>query len=404
MSVRTDTVPSFPFPRERPLHPPPVFRTYRVELPVTRVRIWNGMEPWIVSRQADVRTVLANPSVSADNRHANYPGPSQAMAMVRDRYRTFVTMDTADHSRYRRMLTSYFTVKNTRNLTPFLERTVADLTTKMAARPDPVDLVPTFALALPSITICHLLGVPDEDHEYFQTRAQVMGAHSSSAEVAMKATQELVEGYLGDLVDQKIADPSGEDILSQLVRDHLHDDGLTRHDLLSLSRLLLVAGHDTTGNTIALGTIALLEQRDQWEHLVSSPDAIPNAVEEILRFVTVTHTGIRRVAMEDIEIGGTKVAAGDGLILHVASANRDEDVFDEPDQIDVRRENARQHVGFGFGVHQCLGQNLARSELEAAFRGLATTFPDLRVAVPFEQLEFMAQSHNYGVRSLPVTW
>jgi len=216
------------------------------------------------------------------------------------------------------------------------------------------------------------------------------------------ALRELVD-YLDRLVGEKIAHPA-DDLLSVLAA-RVTAGELSRHEAASMGQLLLVAGHETTANMIALGTLALMEHPEQLARVRESedPKLIASTVEELLRYLNIVHSGRRRVALEDIEIGGVTIRAGEGLVLANDIGNRDPDVFADPDSLDVGR-NPRQHIAFGFGVHQCLGQPLARVELQVVYSTLYRRIPTLRVAAPIEQLPFKHDGVVYGVYELPVTW
>lgn len=393
------SVPTFPYPRAGVFEPSPELTPG----PPRRVRIWDDSTPWLITRYDEVREVLSHPDVSSDNTAKGYPGANAAFHEVRLRYPTFVTMDAPEHGRYRRMLLAEFSVKRVGELRPMIQQVVDELIDNMIAKPAPVDFVENFALALPSTIICNLLGVPYEDHEYFQTRTITMGSYRSTREQSTTAARELIDGYLSDLIDRKIAEP-GDDIYSRLIVNHHLTGEITRHDVKSLARLLLVAGHDTTANTTALGTLALLVNPDQREKVAANPDLVMPAVEELLRYVGLTHTGLRRTAKADIEIGGQQIAAGEGMICLNVAADLDESVFGCPAEVNVERENVRDHLAFGFGPHQCIGQNLARAELQIVWRTLFERIPGIRLAIPLEEVAFNENTHNYGLDSLPVTW
>ncbi len=210
--------------------------------------------------------------------------------------------------------------------------------------------------------------------------------------------------YLGGLVGAKLENPGGADLLSRLAQ-RVGAGDLTLREATEMAVLLLIAGHETTANMIALSTLLLLRNPDQLALLRDSndPTMATRAVEELLRYLTITHGGRRRVALEDMEVAGCPVRAGDGLVLPNDVANRDPRAFDEPDELDITRE-ARHHVAFGFGVHQCLGQPLARLELEIVYRTLYRRLPDLRLATEFEAIPFKHDGFVYGVYELPVTW
>jgi cytochrome P450 len=230
-----------------------------------------------------------------------------------------------------------------------------------------------------------------------------MGSSRSTRDESATAARELIDGYLSDLIDRKIAEP-GDDVYSRLIVNHHLTGEITRHDVKSLARLLLVAGHDTTANTTALGTLALLVNPDQREKVAEDPDRLMSAVEELLRYVGLTHTGLRRTATADIEVGGQTIAAGEGMICLNVAADLDGSVFADPDAVNIERDNVRDQLAFGFGPHQCLGQNLARAELQTVFRTLFKRAPGIRLAIPLEQVPFNETTHNYGLDALPVAW
>ena len=394
-----DGVPAFPMTRQCPFDPPAELG----ELPpVSRVRLWDGSTPWLVTRYDDVRAVLRDSRISADSDRPGYPHQSAASAARRRRAKAFITMDGAEHAAQRRLLTGDFLVKKMEALRPAIQRIVDDLIDELLAGPKPADLVTAFALPVPSLVICELLGVPYEDRAVFQDITKVMVSRTATPAEAVKATEDLL-AYLCGLVERKASAP-GDDVLSKLAVSQYATGLMTAEEVASMGQLLLVAGHETTANMISLGTVALLEHPDQLE-LVRTGDAdlLRRAVEELLRYLNITHSGRRRVAVEDVEIGGQVIHAGDGVIAAGDAANRDAAAFADPDRLDVTRE-ARHHVAFGYGVHQCLGQTLARVELQVVYGTLYRRLPGLRLAVPLEELAFKDDMLVYGVHCLPVTW
>jgi cytochrome P450 len=273
----------------------------------------------------------------------------------------------------------------------------------MASGPKPVDLITAFALPLPSLVICHLLGVPYADHEFFQDRSREMLNATGDPAEALRAGKDLGQ-YLHTLIKAKEAEP-GDDLLSRLVDSRLRTEELTSREVTSMAMLLLIAGHETTANQFGLGVAALLRNPEQAAQLrdATDPDVVNGAVEELLRLLTITHFGRRRVAVEDVEVRGTLIRAGNGVIAAADIANRDPDVFADPDRFDPTRKPNR-HVAFGFGVHQCLGQPLARLELQIAFPALLRRFPDLRLAVDFDEIAYRDKLPIYGPKALPITW
>jgi cytochrome P450 len=386
-----------------PFDPPPALRALRTEAPLAKVRLWDGSTPWLVTRHADQRALLADPRISADVRRTGYPHVNAGSLERRQQARTFISMDDPEHARLRRMVTAPFAIKRVEALRPAIQRIVDRLIDDMLAGPKPVDLVQAFALPVPSLVICELLGVPYADHEFFQRNSKILINRNQPPEAVRKAQDNLI-GYLDRLVGEKLADPA-DDLLSRLAVEQVGGGELARRDLAMMGMLLLVAGHETTANMIALGTLALLENPGQFAALrdTDDPKLIAGAVEELLRYLTIVHSGRRRVALADIEVGGQVIHAGDGVIMATDAADRDEEVFADPDRLDVHRD-ARGHVAFGFGVHQCLGQPLARVELQVVYGTLYRRIPNLRAAVALDQVPFKHDGLVYGVYELPVTW
>ncbi|UNS95192.1 cytochrome P450 [Streptomyces tubbatahanensis] len=398
-------LPGYPSPRAAgcPFDPPPALRPPHADRPVSRVRIWDGTQPWLITRHEDLRTLLNDPRVSADSTRDGYPHRSASMQGSDPATQTFLSMDDPEHARLRRMVTSPFAIRKMEALRPSIQKIVDDLIDAMLAGPRPVDLVEAFALPVPSLVICALLGVPYEKHDFFQRNTRVIVRRTSSPEEVAAANTALVD-YMDDLLGDKLAHPA-DDLLSTLATERVATGEMTRREAARMGNLLLAAGHETTANMIALGTVALLRNPDQLAGLreTEDPKAVAGAVEELLRYLNITHSGRRRVALEDIEIGGETIRAGEGLIFANDIANRDPDAFPGPDRLDLGRD-ARRHVAFGYGVHQCLGQPLARVELQVVYSTLYRRIPTLALDTPFEQLEFKHDGLVYGVYKLPVTW
>jgi cytochrome P450 len=245
-----------------------------------------------------------------------------------------------------------------------------------------------------------LLDLPAGRAAWFQDRINTWMALDTPSALAQEAGQDVLD-YFDDLIGERISG-EGDDLVSRLIRDHLLTGDLTRLELQHMLHLLLVGGFDTTANMIALGTLTFLEHPDQRDAIVADPDLVPGAVEELLRYLSVAHHVGFRLAIDEVEVGGKCIHAGDGVIAPIMAANRDPRVFPDPDKFDVRRD-ARGHLAFGYGVHQCLGQALARVELQSVFAKLFQRFPNLELAVPMEELRFK-NALIYGVEELPVTW
>ncbi|WP_344320747.1 cytochrome P450 [Streptomyces macrosporus] len=396
----TAEVPEYPMPRARgcPFDPPPALRDLQRETPLTRVRLWDGSTPWLVTRHADQRAVLTDPRVSADMTHPAYP----RQAPGGNATLSFIGMDDPEHARLRRMVGSAFAVKKVEAMRPMVRRIVDDAVDDLLDGPNPTDLVEAFALPVPSLVICELLGVPYADHGFFQHNSRTIISRGTTPAQRDEAFGRLAR-YLGGLVAAKLEDP-GDDLLSGLGH-RIRAGELTADQATATAVLLLIAGHETTANMIALGTLLLLRNPDQLALLRDSDDpaVATRAVEETLRYLSIAHGGRRRVALEDMEIAGRRVRAGEGLVLPNEIANRDPDAFPDPDRLDITR-GARHHVAFGFGVHQCLGQTLARLELEVVYRTLYRRVPGLRPAADFEDIPFKHDGFVYGVHELPVAW
>ncbi|WP_329087391.1 cytochrome P450 [Streptosporangium sp. NBC_01469] len=397
--------PMFPMARATgcPFDPPPELSRRMKEAPVSRVRLWDGTTPWMVTRYADVRALLTDPRVSVDVAQPGFPH-TNAVSKARDAHmKTLMQMDAPEHTAQRRLLTSDFMIKRMEALRPRIQQIVDDLVDEMLAGPNPVDLVEAFALPVPSLVICELLGVPYADQAFFHRVASALVMDEPDPAQAMAASEEL-NAYLEELVDRKNAEP-GDDVFSRLAVEQYRTGGMTRREIATMGQLLLVAGHDTTAVMIALGTAALLAHPDQLSEVRDSgdPALVANAVEELLRYLSITHTEARRVAREDLEIGGRLIREGEGIIGVKSVANRDPSAFPDPDVLDVHRK-ARHHVAFGYGAHVCLGQPLARVELQVVYGTLYRRIPTLALATPLEQLTFKHNAIFYGVRELPVTW
>ncbi|WP_328316001.1 cytochrome P450 [Streptomyces sp. NBC_00388] len=385
-----------------PFDPPQAMSGLLGSEPISRVTLWNGATAWYVTRHADQVALLRDERISADNRLPSYPSISAGSEATRAHNRSFITMDEPEHNEQRKRFTGDFTIKRTKALRERIERIIGELLDGMEKAGSPADLVTSFALPLPSLVICELLGVPYEDHGFFQRASAVIIDTRSSAQDALDASQELVD-YLGDLVEKKVRHP-GDDLLSRLAADYLVTGISTRDECAKQARLLLVAGHETTANMIALGTCALLQNPEQLAAVRDGdPRRVAGAVEELLRYLTITHLGRRRVATQDIEVGGQLIRAGEAVICATDVANRDPAVFEDPDRLDIDR-NARRHLAFGSGPHQCLGQNLARIELQLAYPALLRRLPGLRLDRPLEEIPFRTDMAVYGVHELPVAW
>ncbi|MFF5428018.1 MULTISPECIES: cytochrome P450 [unclassified Streptomyces] len=375
-----------------PFDPPAAFSEARRHGPLSRFVHPGGSPGWLITGYDLVRSVLADPRFSSRKELLNVGDFEVPPAPPGE----FLLMDEPQHSRYRKPLVGRFTVRRMRLLTERVEQITADCLDAMEKAGPPVDLVTAFAKPIPTIVICEILGVPYEDRASFQEQIDTfMGGESTDEELvaAYTATQE----YLAGLVAAKRARPT-DDILSELT-----DSDLTDEELKGISLILLAAGFDTTANMLSLGTFALLRHPDQFAALRDDPSLTEGAVEELLRYLSVAKT-FMRTALEDVELDGHTVEAGTTVVLSYHTANHDPERFADPHVLDVRRPYGG-HLAFSHGVHQCLGQQLARVEMRVAFRALLDRFPTLRLAVPADEVALRPETADiYGVKSLPVTW
>ncbi|MFJ5801262.1 cytochrome P450 [Streptomyces decoyicus] len=387
-----------PTVRTCPFDPPREYRTLRDEDPIAPVAFPDGTNGWLVTRHADVRAVLSDPRFGANRRPARATALPAGTPVPPPPPGMFIMMDAPEHTRIRRLLTGQFTVRRMRQLAPAVERIVAEHLDAMASAEQPVDLVRAFALPIPSLVICELLGVPYEDRADFQRNSSTMLKLDASQEEVQQAHLAM-NRHIHELVLAKRARPT-DDILSGLVQE----GSLTDEEMAGVGALLLLAGHETTANMIALGTMCLLGNPGQLAALRADASLWDNAVEELLRYLTIIQFGLRRVAREDLELDGHHIEAGTTVLASLTSGNRDAEQFPgDPDQLDVLRKYS-PHLAFGHGVHQCIGQQLARVEMKAALSALLDRFPTLRLAVPADQVPMRDDMLIYGVHELPVTW
>lgn len=347
--------------------------------------------------------MLCDPRVSADSRRPGYPYTSAASKVRRLSAPTFVTMDDPDHRRYRDLLLSTFQLRRVEAMRPRVQELVDDLLSSMLANDGQVDLIESFALPLPSLVICELLGVPYRDREIFQNAASILFQRDTTGDEAARALTRVTD-YVESLAEEKRRHPD-DGVISHLTRATSSTAGLSNHEIASIGQLLLVAGHETTANMIALGTFLVLRDPVQIAMVRRNltPEFIAIAVEEMLRFGNVSSPGRRRVALENIEIDGTQINEGDGIIAANELANFDPDTFDAPTSMRLDRD-ARNHLAFGYGVHQCLGQPIARLELQIALYSLFARFPTLQLARRPDELRFKNDMIVYGLYELPVKW
>ncbi|WP_433290581.1 cytochrome P450 [Pseudonocardia sp. CA-142604] len=401
MSESVHTVTTLPAARESgcPFDPPAELIDARRHGPISRYPFPDGHQGWLVTGYDLVRSVLADSRFSSRKelmRHHPLIDYGDLIEVPPASPGEFLLTDEPQHSRYRKPLVGKFTVRRMRLLAERVEQVTTDHLDAMAKAGPPADLVTAFAKPIPAIMICELLGVPYEERDSFQENIdKFMNGETSDDDLiaAYLATQQ----YLAELVATKRAHPT-DDVLSDLSGSDLTDE-----ELRGISLTLLAAGLDTTANMLALGTFALLRNPAQLAALRADPALADRAVEELLRYLSVAKT-FMRTALEDVELGGQTIESGTAVIMSINTANRDPERFDDPDVLDLHRQDGG-HLAFGHGIHQCLGQQLARVEMRVALPALVNRFPTLRLAVPAEEVGLRPETADiYGVKSLPVTW
>jgi cytochrome P450 len=395
-----------PTVRTHPFDPAPELALLREQRPLCRLHYPGDQLGWLVTSHALARAVLADPRFSV-RVHLRAHGDTDKLAEIHEKFReqvgegameagNLLALDPPEHTPLRRLQAGYFTVRRAIERRPGIERIVASRLDAMQQTGPPVDLVETFAFPVHSLTICDLLGFPDTDLETFDRRPQVMRDREASADEAAAAAREFFD-YVRSAIEQKRAQPT-DDVLSDLVSTR----ELTDDELIGVAFML---SGTATANMLALGTFALLYDPERWETLRADPSLIEKAVEELLRYLTVFQPSpVGRTALEDVEFDGITIKAGEHVTVSLAAANRDPEKFADPDRFEPSRD-ASGHLALGHGRHMCIGQHLARVELQVGLTGLIQRFPTLRLAVPVDDVPLYSDEHEiYGVHHVPVRW
>lgn len=396
------TVHDWPFARTESGGLPHILAELR-KLPPCAVRIPAGAAEsrlaWLVTKYEDVRQALKDPRLSADEVVPD--APVRIQVPPGQRPSSFLRMDAPEHTRLRAMVASEFTARRVRTMRGKIESLIDTLLDGLAAQPQPADLHDTFSRKLPTMVIARLMGVPDEDSRFFiektrETISQGDLARSSAAYTEMS-------DYLGRLAKQRQAEPQ-DDLMSRLATRYLDDGQLSLDELVGIARLILVAGHETTTNQLALNVLSLLLDDDlRADVLADYGAAIPRYVEEAMRYWSISQDAVVRLVTEDMELGGVAMRPGEAVVISIPAADHDERVFPHPERIDVHRE-FDDHLQWGSGPHFCLGAPLARLEMDLALRKLFQRFPRLRLAVDSPNGLFRRGTVFHGVERLPVTW
>ncbi|MBB2940903.1 cytochrome P450 [Actinoplanes lutulentus] len=390
-------LPEYPFAQPAALEPPPQWSELRAGCPVASVRLASGDQALLLTRYADVRQVLSDPRFT---RQLDADGAARVTAQesggVFGAEQSSMTPTGEAHQRWRRLVGRWFTVKRMTAMEPRIaamaERLISDF------GPGPVDLVKAFAFPLPVWVICDMLGVPDSDRDRFAYWSDTMLSLTRYGQAEIDASQLEFGEYLWAHIEATRANP-GDDLISDLVTN----DELSTLELLGTAQGLLIAGHETTANMIGKMVAMLLADRSRWERVLGDRALVRTAVEEALRFDANPGFGMPRYITEDIEVSGVKLAAGTTVINSMAAANRDESAFEHADDMDLARR-PNPHLAFGAGPHSCIGQALARTEMQVALTALLDRLPGLRLDGPAEELPRREGLIVGGLERVMVRW
>ena len=385
--------------RRTGLDPLPDLAALRAETPVRKLEFPFGISAWLVSGYDEAKSVLGA-HTEFSNDFANVTTLTGGMASAEQNPGGLGMADPPVHTRLRKMLTPEFTMRRLQRLTPRIAQIVEELLDGMESAGSPVDFVQAFAMPLPSLVICELLDVPYPDREAFGklsgARFDIFGGAGTGLEAISESLQ-----YMGELVKMQRAKP-GDGLLGMLIRTY--GDQIDDTELAGLADGVLIGGHETTASMLALGAIALLSSPDRAETVRGGDDdAVHRAVEELLRYLTVVQVAFPRFAREDVEVAGQQIKAGEMVLVSLSGANRDPVLGDNLDTLDLARVPT-SHYAFGYGIHRCVGSELARMELRIAYPALLQRFPTLRLDRPLSEIAFREYSVVFGVEDLPVAW
>jgi cytochrome P450 len=380
-----------------------VYAKLRIDTPICRVKLPRGQSGWLVTRYEDVSRLLKNEQLVKDTANALTPEQlakePKIPGFLAPLTRNMLGMDNPDHARLKRLVQAGFTPLRVEQLVGRTEEIAERLIHKLKGE-QTFDLVRAFALPLPVTVISELLGVPESDQARFARWSQILLSAPVDSWRIVLALPSMIAfvRYIRHLIELKRRKP-GDDLVSALVALEAGGDRLSGEELQAMIAILLSAGHETTTNLIANGTLALLRHPTQREALRSQPDLATQAVEELLRYDGPVETTTPRYARADLEIAGTRIARGDLVLGSLASANRDERQFVDPDRLDLERSPNR-HLTFGEGVHYCVGAALARMEGRVAFNALLRHFPNMKLAKPDEELKWRPSPVLRGLEKL----
>ncbi|UQU63866.1 cytochrome P450 [Couchioplanes caeruleus] len=379
-----------------PYAPPPAMADLRSSGPLTKVRLPDGTWTWLATSYELVREIIAHPAFSASPKSPGFPSWNLPGGL--DLPLNMTQADPPVHTQMRRMSAGEFTLKRINELRPDIERITDERCAAIEALPQPFDFVDNFATPIPASVICLMLGVPQDEYDYFVRRIRLVLAHDDldSAE-RQQAKLELLQ-YMLNLIEVKRAAPDNR-LLSRLI---VENPGLDPVELVSYTCSLLLAGFATTAHMIELSTLTMIERPDIAARVRADRSILPELVEELLRYHSVVRDSPRRAALADVELGGVTIRAGEGVIASVQAANWDDAAFPRPDEIDADRPRTRRSLAFGHGIHACIGALLAKAELEIALDRIVTRYPDIALAVPRSEVRFRTTTHLHGCYELPV--
>lgn len=389
-----------------PFDPPPELTEIQRGEGIAKVKIWDGSEPWLITRHEDVKAVFADESrISADPDKPGYPEQNAGYKMSVGSDRSLRTLDNPEHDIQKRMIMSSLSAQGVEAIRPRIQAIVDDLIDKMLdGGKKSAELMSDFATIIPMTVLCELLGVPYDDREFFAENVEISFSHDSTLDEAKSAADAFLD-YLDRLVDEKLKKPD-DALMSKLIHDQMVAGKLSRQDVKEISRSLVFAGTETTASSIGLGMLTLMQHPDQLAQIRATDErrVLNNAVFELMRYLGITHTGRRRAVTAPVTVRGRTLNPGDGVIVVNTLADRDGAVFSDPDTFDIHRKNARETLAFGYGVHQCPGQYLSRVEQQVVLGTLPKRIPSLRLAIPFEEVRFKESGTMYGLYDLPVEW
>jgi cytochrome P450 len=388
-------------PRTCPLDPPERLAELRDHDPVSTVHMWDGRPAWLVTRYEHAYAALRDPRFSADAANPGFPSlsPGRTVPILR---RSFSRMDDPKHAELRQLVAPRFSAVEVERLRPEIQRVVDRQVDHLLGAGRPADLVAEFAQPVATTVLSQLIGIPPDAMAFFLGHAEtvisrtMVASETATAEVAM-------HGLLDALVTEQERAP-GDTLIGRLVVNELRTGTISHDELVRIVHLLIIAGFENPANMMGLGVLSMLMHPAWFDAVGSQPERLADRVEELLRYHSIAnHDGVPRVAAEDITLGGVTIRAGDGVIVSLASGNRDEEVFGKAAELDLDRD-AHRHLAFGQGAHMCPGRWLARAELQISLSTVAVRIPTLRLAVPVEDIPFREDMHSYGVYELPVTW